>query len=83
MSTKPDIIDTKGQTPLHYRFKNKNPRVQLLFSHDADISTRDNQSWTPLHVTSYYGVGHDVSSLLTVGARADARDDAGMDTLDH
>ena len=80
---KPDVVDTRGRTPLHYSFKEYNSSAQVLLSHGADISSRDNKSWTPLHVASYYGVSNGVSSLLKAGADVNARDNAGMTPLDH
>lgn len=55
----------------------------MLSSHGADIFTRGSQGWTLLHVTSFYGGGSGISSLLTAGAGANARDNAGMDPVDH
>ena len=80
---KPDVVDTRGWTPLHYAFKEDNSSAQVLLSHGADVSSRDDQGWTPLHVASYYGVRNGVSSLINAGAEVDARDNAGMTPLDH
>ena len=80
---KPDVVDTKGRTPLHYAFQENHSSAQALLSHGADISSRDDKGWTPLHVASYYGVSKGVSSLLKAGAEVDARDNAGMTPLDQ
>lgn len=80
---KPDVVDSRGRTPLHYAFEENNLSAQVLLSHGADISSRDDKGWTPLHVASYYGVSYGVSSLLIAGAEVDARDNAGMTPLDH
>lgn len=82
-SIKPDVIDERGRTPLHYGFKGNDSCAQMLLSHGADISSRDNKGWTPLHVASYHGASKSVSSLLNAGAEIDARDNAGMTPLDH
>lgn len=80
---KPDVVDSRGRTPLHYAFEENNLSAQVLLSHGADISSRDDKGWTPLHVASYYGVSYGVSSFLIAGAEVDARDNAGMTPLDH
>ena len=79
---KPDVVDTRGRTPLHYAFKD-DFCAQVLLSHGADISSRDDKGWTPLHVASYYGFSYGVSSLLNAGAEVNARDNAGLTPLDH
>ena len=80
---KPDVVDDKGRTPLHYAFQENHSSAQVLLSHGADISCRDDKGWTPLHVASYYGVSKGVSSLLKAGAEVNARDNAGMTPLDQ
>ena len=80
---KPDVVDTKGRTPLHYALQENNSSAQVLLSHGADISSRDDKGWTPLHVASSYGVSKGVSSLLEAGAEVNARDNAGMTPLDQ
>ena len=80
---KPDVVDTKGRTPLHYAVQENHSSAQVLLSHGADISSRDDEGWTPLHVASYYGVSKGVSLLLEAGAEVNARDNAGMTPLDQ
>ena len=80
---KPDVVDTKGRTPLHYAFQENHPSAHVLLSHGADISSHDDRGWTPLHVASYYGVSKGVSSLIKAGAEVNARDNAGMNPLDQ
>ena len=80
---KPDVVDTEGRTPLHYAFQENHSSAQVLLSHGADISSRGDKRWTPLCVTSSYGVSKGVSSLLKAGAEVNARDNAGMNPLDQ
>ena len=80
---KPDVVDARGRTPLHYAFKENELSAKMLLSHGADISSRDDKGCTPLHIASYYGDSNGVSFLLSAGAEVDARDHAGMTPLDH
>ena len=80
---KPDVVDTKGRTPLHYAAQEDQFSALVLLSHGADISSRDDEGWTPLHVASYHGVSKGISSLLEAGAEVNARDNAGMTPLDQ
>lgn len=84
-SINPDVIDARGRTPLHYAVEgdDKHLSTLVLLSFGADISSRDNQGWTPLHVASHYGVSEGVSSLLGAGADVDVLDSADMTPLHH
>ena len=80
-----DVIDARGQTPLHYAVKidSKLSSTPLLLSCRANPSSRDDQGWTPLHVASHYGASETVSSLLDAGAEVDVLDEANMTPLHH
>ena len=79
-----------GSKPLHqvscgkYRSQEDGVRVaQLLLERGADVDTRRNDHWTPLHVASYYGNVEIVHVLLDHGAdpEADAEGDKGKKPL--
>ena len=90
---KPDVIDAKGRTPLHYaalgegtpaaKGEDKSSCTLMLLSLGADICPRDDQGWTPLHMASHYGAIEGVSSLLGAGAEVDVVDSADMTPLHH
>ena len=82
---KSDVIDAIGRMPLHYAAEvdNKLSSTPMLLFGGADISARDAQGWTPLHVASHYGVREGVLSLLGAGAEVDVLDSADMTPLHH
>ena len=79
------VIDARGRTPLHYAVEgdNKFLSTRVLISSGADVSSRDDQGWTPLHVASHYGVREGVSALLDAGAEVDVLDNEDMTPLHH
>lgn len=80
-----DVIDARGRTPLHYAVEgdNKSLSTHVLISSGADVSSRDYQGWTPLHVASHYGVSEGVSALLDAGAEVAVLDNEDMTPLHH
>lgn len=71
--------------PLHYAVEGDNElsSTLVLLSLGADIFSRDDQGWTPLHVASHSGVSQGISSLLAAGAEVDVLDSADMTPLHH
>ena len=68
-----------GEKPLHkvsygdYRSLEDGVRVaQLLLEHGADVNTRRNDHWTPLHAASYFGNVKIIRLLLDHGADTEA-----------
>ncbi|KAF8496174.1 hypothetical protein F5888DRAFT_1835294 [Russula emetica] len=51
--------------------------ARLLLDHGADINTRDNDGWTPLHTAAYCGHIEVVRMLLELGANAGAEEKQG------
>ena len=71
-----------GEKPLHkvsygkYRSQEDGVRVaQLLLEHGADVNTRRDDRWTPLHLASLFGKFEIVQVLIDHGAEVDAVDD--------
>ena len=80
---KSDVIDARMRTPLHYAAEGDNQGALVLLSSGVDISCRDEEGWTPLHMASHYGVSEGVSSLLDGEAEVDALDYADNTPLHH
>ena len=79
-----------GEKPLHrvsygdseYGSQENGVRVtQVLLERGADVSTRRNDQWTPLHVASHLGEFGIVQVLIDHGAEVDAVDDFGKTPL--
>ena len=79
-----------GEKPLHrvsygdseYGSPENGVRVaQLLLERGADVSTRRNDQWTPLHVASHLGEFGIVQVLIDHDAEVDAVDDFGKTPL--
>ena len=74
-----------GSKPLHqvsygkYRSQEDGVRVaQLLLERGADVNTRRNDHWTPLHVASYFGNVEIVRLLLDHGADPETNAEGDM-----
>ena len=77
-----------GSKPLHqvsygkYRSPVDGVRVaRLLLEHGADVNTRRNGRWTPLHIASWSGKLEIVQVLIDHSAEVDAVDDFGKTPL--
>lgn len=80
-----DTVDARCRTPLHYavEYKHAQKRITELRSSGANISSQDEQGWTPLHMASRYDISESVINLLDAGAHVDVLDDLGMTPLHH
>ena len=77
-----------GEKPLHkvssgkYRSQEDGVRVaQLLLECGADVNSRRNDRWTPLHIASWSGKFEVVQVLIDHTAEVDAVDDLGKTPL--
>lgn len=77
--------DHEDGTALHYAVRRKQAKdlIITLLSFGADMSARDYQGCTPLHIASHNDRGENVSCLLDAGAQVDVCDNAGMTPLHH
>ncbi|XP_033324796.2 uncharacterized protein LOC117219620 [Megalopta genalis] len=78
----PNVLDDKGQTPLHIACSQGYPEmVQLLLQHGANPNHRDRAGNTPLHLASLTCCISVVSLLLKAGAKIVTRDGDGYNAL--
>lgn len=76
-------VNRPGWTPLHYAASSSEPAaVGLLLDRGADIEAPSPNHTTPLMMAARYGALDAADLLLRRGARAAARNDAGLDAAD-
>ena len=67
-------------TPLHLAVANAEAMTALL-DVGADVDSRDNIGWTPLHLAAAAGTAEAITALLNAGAYIGARDKNGLTPL--
>jgi ankyrin repeat protein len=70
MGTSPNLIDTKGYTPLHYAASASNSEaMQLLVEYGANVNSTSNSGHTALSLAAANGSVEVMKLLLAAGAR--------------
>ena len=81
----PDVdvnhLSAHNHTVLHFAVLDHASRVQVLIDAGADIDTKNNSGWSPLHYACEQGVLDVVKMLVEAGAGVRSQTDAGQTCL--